>query len=169
MIFDGEYLDGLMWNGIIHEPNNINNLYELKDGNGFIKEYNLLLCKLIFEGYYLNGKRNGEGKEYDYEGRLKFEGEYLNGERNGKGKEYNFTGEILYEGEYKNGLRNGKGTEYHFTGGIRYEDEYKNGKRNGKGREYLDNKLIYEGEYFNGKKNLTIKIIFFSFPIFFFI
>ena len=26
-------------------------------------------------------------KEYDYDGKLLFEGEYLNGERNGKGKE----------------------------------------------------------------------------------
>ena len=30
---------------------------------------------------YLNGKRNGKGKEYDNNGLLKFEGEYLNGER----------------------------------------------------------------------------------------
>ena len=31
-----------------------------------------------FRGEYLNGKRNGKGKEY-FEGRVKFEGEYLNG------------------------------------------------------------------------------------------
>ena len=44
---------------------------------------------MIFEGEYLNGKRNGKGKEYDYYGNLIFEGEYLNGKRwNGKGKEY---------------------------------------------------------------------------------
>ena len=34
-------------------------------------------------------------------GRLKFEGEYLNGERNGKGKEY-YKGKLLFEGEYLN-------------------------------------------------------------------
>ena len=34
---------------------------------------------LIFEGEYLNGKRNGKGKEYNKEGKLIFEGEYLNG------------------------------------------------------------------------------------------
>ena len=28
-----------------------------------------------------------KGKEYDFPGNLKFEGEYLNGNRNGKGKE----------------------------------------------------------------------------------
>ena len=55
------------------------------------KEKNIINTNiLIFEGEYLNGKRNGKGKEYYYfDGKLKFEGEYLNGERNGKGKEYN--------------------------------------------------------------------------------
>ena len=38
-----------------------------------------------FEGEYLNGEKNGKGKEY-YGDKLEFEGEYLNGKRNGKGK-----------------------------------------------------------------------------------
>ena len=50
---------------------------------------------MIFEGEYLNGKRNGKGKEYYDYGKLKFEGEYLNGKRwNGKG--YNKNGEIKF-------------------------------------------------------------------------
>ena len=32
-------------------------------------------CKLIFEGEYINGERNGKGKEYDNNGELKFKGE----------------------------------------------------------------------------------------------
>ena len=44
---------------------------------------------MIYEGEYLNGKRNGKGKEYNIT--LYFEGEYLNGKRNGKGKEYNYS------------------------------------------------------------------------------
>ena len=55
--------------------------------------------QLEFEGEYLNGKRNGKGKEYDYDGKLKFEGEYLNGEKNGKGKEYDWDGTLKFEGE----------------------------------------------------------------------
>ena len=39
--------------------------------------------KLEFEGEYLNGKKNGNGKEYYLNGELKFEGEYLNEERHG--------------------------------------------------------------------------------------
>ena len=34
-----------------------------------------------FEGEYLNGKKNGKGREYDNEGNLIFEGEYLDGEK----------------------------------------------------------------------------------------
>ena len=37
-----------------------------------------------YKGYYLNGERNGEGKEYNFENcdlRVKFEGEYLNEKR----------------------------------------------------------------------------------------
>ena len=57
-----------------------NKVYELKNGEGYIKEYNYD-GKLKFEGEYLNGKRNGKGKEYYYDDKLEFEGEYLNGKR----------------------------------------------------------------------------------------
>ena len=76
---------------------------------------------MLFEGEYLNWKRNGKGKEYYNNGKLKFEGEYLNNKRwngviynpkglligmviengNGKGKEY-YDGELLFEVEYIN-------------------------------------------------------------------
>ena len=39
--------------------------FEIKDGKGYIKEYNNNDI-LIFEGEYLNGKRNGKGKKCDY-------------------------------------------------------------------------------------------------------
>ena len=43
------------------------------------------------------GKKNGKGKATDIFGRLIFEGEYLNGERNGigKGKEYYDNGKLV--------------------------------------------------------------------------
>ena len=58
--------------------------------------------KLIFEGEYLNGKRNGKGKEYEF-GNLIFEGEYLKGNRwNGNGFDNN-NNNIAYS------LKDGKG------------------------------------------------------------
>ena len=107
------------------------------------KEY-----KLLFKGEYLNGKRNGKGKEYDYNDKLVFEGEYLNGKIwNGKG--YNTNDKIEFE------INDGKGyiKEYDFDGKLEFEGEYLNGKRNGKGKEYdLDGKIIFEGIYYNGEK-----------------
>ena len=82
-MFEGEYLNGKKWNGKGYNENQ--NIYELKNGKGFIKEYNEY-GELMFLGDYLYGERNGKGKEYNY-GLLEYEGEYLNGERNGKGKE----------------------------------------------------------------------------------
>ena len=85
--------------------------------NGKVKEYykdeKLIF---IFKGEYVNGSRNGKGKEYYENGKLIFEGEYLNGQRNGKGKDYNFKGKLRFEGEYLNRKRNGKGREYNKYG-----------------------------------------------------
>ncbi len=47
--------------------------------NGIGKEISLNTNILIFKGEYLNGKKNGKGKEYFGDGTIKFEGEYLNG------------------------------------------------------------------------------------------
>ena len=71
-------------------------IYELKDGKVYIKEYNYVGA-LEFEGEYINGERNGKGKEYYYDfGNLEFKGEYLNGKRNGKGKEYCYDGKLIF-------------------------------------------------------------------------
>ena len=79
----------------------------------------------------MNGKRNGKGKEYDFDGKLEFEGEYLNGERNGKGTEYYNNSKLKFEGEYLDGKRwNGKG----FNKKGKNDFEIKGG--NGKGKEY---------------------------------
>ena len=57
----------------------------------------------LFTGKYIIYESKGIGKEYiGNDNRLIFEGEYLNGQRNGKGKEYN-DGKLIFEGEYLNG------------------------------------------------------------------
>ena len=58
-------------------------------------------------------KKNGKGKEYYTDGKLKFDGEYLNGIYNGQVKEYYQDGTLCFEGEYLNGKKwNGKYNEY---------------------------------------------------------
>ena len=147
----------------------ISRKYKIGEKNGKGKEFNNK-GKLIFEGEYLNGKRNGEGIEYD-DGILIFEGEYLNGKRNGRGKEYNYKNQLVFEGVYLKGKRlDGKGyningnLEYDIKKGKGYIKEYKkNGYGglifegeylNGKGKKYnYDGILIFEGEYLNGERN----------------
>ena len=162
--FEGEYLYDKKWSGKGYDIEG-NKIYELINGNGPVKEYQEDFGFPSFEGEYLNGKRNGKGKEYDHNGKVKYEGEYLNGKRNGKGKEYvysNFKLQIeeyspekkieyigtclIYDGEYLNGKRNGKGKEYRTNGRLIYDGEFSNGKRSGKGKFYDDyGNLKFEG------------------------
>ena len=109
--------------------------YIIYESNIYGKEYLNKDDRLIYEGGFLNGKRNGKGKEYNKNGNLSFEGEYLNGKRHGKGKEYD-DGVLKYESEYFNGKRNGKGKEYNINNTIKFEGEYLNGKPNFKGKQY---------------------------------
>ena len=122
--FEGEYKNDLKWNGKGYDPDG-KIVYELIDGNGKVKEYSGSFSKLIFEGDYLNGKKNGNGKEYFFDIVI-FEGEYLNGQRNGKGKEYHY-GKLKFEGEYL------------------YDSKLK-------GKLYKNEKLEYEGEFLYDKK-----------------
>ena len=150
--------------------------YRMIEKNGICKEYTLKENKLIFEGEFKNGKKNGKGKEYIM-GILFFEGTYLNGKRSGKGKEYyKYDGKLKFEGEYLNGYiiegkrydrdcklefelqKNGKGKEYYDNGNVKFEGKYLNGKRSGKGKEYYYyGNLKFEGEYKDGKLNGKVK------------
>ena len=100
--YEGEYLFEKKWNGKGYDEKG-NIVYELINGNGKVNEYDEYYSLIKFEGEYLNGEKNGKGKEYD-DGDLLFEGEYLNGKRwNGKGKEYDEFNALIFEGEYING------------------------------------------------------------------
>ena len=104
--------------------------------NGIVKEYNKYNDKLIYEGEYLNGKRNGKGKEYDRYEYLIFVGEFLKGKRwNGKG--YDGYNHVLYE------IKDGKGhiKEYECNK-LKIEGEYLNGQINGNGKEYNSDRIV---------------------------
>ena len=83
-----------------------------------------------FEGEYLNGKRNGKGKEYYEDGNILFEGEYLNGERwNGYEKKYDTNsfceGYLSCVIEYLNGKKTIKEKTYDWDGYCYNDDEFK--------------------------------------------
>ena len=146
------YLNGKQWTGKGYNKNN-DLIYELIKGKGYIKDYGYF-GKLIFEGEYMNGVKNGKGIEY-LDGEINFEGEYKNGEKNGKGKEYFHNKKLIFEGEYKNGKRNGIGNSYYFNiETICFKGNYRDGIRNGKGKEYnrLSGEILFEGEFLYGHK-----------------
>ena len=94
LIFEGTYVGGEKWNGILREY--------FKDDS------------LKFEGMFLNGKKNGKCKEYGISGLIEFEGEFRNGQKSkGKGYEYNDIGYIEFEGSYSKDIKwNGILSEY---------------------------------------------------------
>ena len=159
----------------LYNYKNVSGKYIIYEGKGKEKgkEFKGSNDKLLFEGEYKNGRRNGIGIEYDeFKGLKLYEGEFKNGKRNGNGKEYKYNGKISFEGEYKNGkkwtgygnkydfknnfyeIKDGKGyvKESDFYGNLFYKGEYLNGKRHGKGAEYYEDEIIFEGEYLYGKR-----------------
>ena len=85
-------------------------------------------------------KRNGKGKEYYEDGKLRFEGEYLN-DKEWIGNRYDDNGNILYK---LNNNINGDGKEYYENGKLKFEGEYKYDKKwIGKGYDLFGN-IIYE-------------------------
>ena len=177
-IFEGEYFEGLKWNGkmkikFICEC-------EMKEGKASVKEeeYNK---KLIYEGKYLNGKKHGKGKEYLADSHIYYEGEYFNGKK-WNGNLYYYPHQIIYEikegniykkqssnvddniilfeGEYFCGSRNGFGKEYGYYEETQIIENYKD-ESDDDGEyvippqeiKYIRTYLRFEGEYlFNYKK-----------------
>ena len=158
-MFEGEYYDGILWNGKGKRYNRSGELY--------------------FEGEYLNGKKNGKIKEWSGK-TLLFEGQYLNGNKFGMGKEYNYDGKLKYEGEFQ--IKIIKGKEYYEDNKYRYKsdnsidkfdiyaDDINNDNIIDKAKIISDNssknsnddgnvkeneeilKLKYEGDFFDGDK-----------------
>ena len=130
-IDDKRKLELIKYNKTIQNKLNINIIYYKLCSRKYlifdikikVREYNKENGYLFYEGEYLNGKRNGNGK--GIENGLIYEGEHLNGKINGKGKEYDNKGTILFKGEYLNEDKwNKKG--YNESNNIVYE--LKNGK-----------------------------------------
>jgi len=159
LLFDGEFINGKRWNGYGRE------FLEVMEGMR-------LLDKMVFKGEYSKGKKNGKGREYYFNGKIKFEGDYLDSLK-WNGKEYDANNGQIYE------IKNGKGNikEYNYAGLLIFEGEYLNGRKwngniynnkdnkiytlkDGKGfvkdiYKYLSYKEVkyYEGEYINGQRN----------------
>ena len=65
-----------------------------------------------YEGSYVNGKLEGEGKAYYHDDGNYIEGTFKNGLFHGYGKSYFKNGKVEYEGEWIDGYYHGKGKQY---------------------------------------------------------
>ena len=85
--FEGEYLFDEEWNGKEYDEDG-KIISEFKNGINIMNENNLINCdnKYFNEEYYKDERKKIQ-QVYDF-GVVIFEGEYLNGRKNGKGKQY---------------------------------------------------------------------------------
>ena len=136
----------------------------LKYSKEFQKLLQLTLINYkLFKNKYVVIDKSNHAKEIEYINNreyVAFEGDYLNGQRNGKGKEYLYDGSLLFEGEYKNGKRTGRGKEFDGYCFLLFEGKYLMGKKHGFGKEYDDlGSLIFKGECFNDKNGMERAIM----------
>ncbi len=137
-------------------------------------------CPEKYEGYWVHGKREGEGEMHYYvNGNCSryYKGMWKNDKRHGKGtlckiwfggsdSHQELTGNwtddqmpthgelidsICYEGELKDGKPEGHG-KCEIRDGV-YEGEFHNGQRHGHGVEIYDNGDRLEGEWQNGSQD----------------
>ena len=104
-----------------------------------------------YEGEYVNDKITGYGIFTNKEGRIVYEGYWKNGKREGIGI-YHCEDGATYEGEWKDHLKSGVGV-YSFSDDSRYMGEFKNDIRDGYGIIYGNNSDKYEGEWKNDQGN----------------
>ena len=117
---------------------------------------------LLYDGEWKDGKRHGEGREFDTFGSLVYTGEWRDGVRHGKGEFYaqeiggTGTGRYLhYVGEFSGGAFHGEGKEYAEQGDLLYVGPFVEGLRDGFGVEYhpdAQRQVKFEGRFKAGKR-----------------
>ena len=85
-------------------------------------------------GYFDKGEKGKYGKFYDKDGKLVYEGEYKHGEKDGKGTYYYPNG-AKYEGDFVRNQKEGNGV-YHWDDKTRWEGTWVNNKMDGPGTYY---------------------------------
>lgn len=97
--------------------------------NGNITGKGQLFCKnsLVFEGSFVSGVPNKDGKEFYPDGRIMFEGNYSRGLRNGRGKLY-FKDGSYYLGCFKYGYVSGKGSLFDSNNRILFSASFSKGE-----------------------------------------
>lgn len=108
------------------------------------------LFKMIIEKKNKNKGFTGFACNFNIHNKTYYNGYWLNGNKEGKGKLYQKNGLLIYDGNWKNNRFNGYGILY-YPNGNRYEGNFKDDIINGKGKYILSNNMIsYDGLWLNG-------------------
>ena len=102
----------------------------------------------MWVGYWEGNNKGKYGKMISKDGKVMYEGEYKNGKRNGYGR-MNFNSGEWYEGEFKDGKREGKGV-FHWDKECYWEGMFKENEMNGMG-VYHEGRDSWEVGYDNGR------------------
>jgi len=153
--FQNDYLIGIIkyiyknGNCYIGESKN-----QLQNGKGILKDKDKD-GRILYKGFFEEGKIQGFGMYYYYEKGNYYVGEWKNGLKHGFGIiYYDENKKTKYIGTFENDKYNGYGEELYKNGQYCYKGEYYNDKKHGNGLEYDENgKSSYKGEYQNGKKH----------------
>lgn len=108
---------------------------------GAWKSYNYSNTQMSL-GNYNNGKKEGEWKSYDYSNFRVTSGNYVNGKKDGKWITKNASNQVVIEKNYKNGFLNGQLTHYDTTGQKMFVLTYLEGSVTN--REILDTAFYFD-------------------------
>jgi len=118
----------------------------MKTGYGRVE----FVGKGYIEGTFKNGKLEGKGKRIGIgDGSTDYEGYYVAGKPEGQGKLV-WKDAGSYEGSFKDGKIEGRGKRIYKDGGI-FEGEFRNGKFEGRGKLEFPNGNSIEGDFRDGK------------------
>ena len=100
--------------------------------------------KTTYQGYTLNGKRHGKGKQI-FPDLSTYKGEWYLDKRHGRGT-LNYPDGTYYEGDWLGGFKHGYGVETFLDGGI-YLGEWAKSEKSGKGIMRMADGGFYEGDW----------------------
>lgn len=143
---------------VVAEPLEMEAASPLRKGPVYVEETYDIGTR--YEGYMLNGMRDGKGKFFYKEGSY-YDGEWLKNKMHGYGVLYYPNGMVAYEGEWKEDEFDGKGIVYNDQqrqiGGsfdftdfnqlddewVRYEGDLRSDAKDGNGKLILTNGEVY--------------------------
>ena len=91
-------------------------------------------------------KRQGQGKQFDSEGKLIYDGQWKDDLKHGNGKE-SFSNGDTYDGQYTEGLMHGHGKYTYAKDNSTYFGQFEKGKRHGYGILEYENRDKFVGQW----------------------